>query len=122
MRLPKALAACVVSLLLLASVGALVVPRGREGAAASPAVYASKLLTGKGSSAASGGAGGLRAPAGVAFTGPPTTATGAPPASAPAPVSLPVPTAGSLPAVAASGGVHTPDAIVLFQSPLGVAD
>lgn len=127
MRLPKALAACVVSLLLLASVGALVVPRGREGASASPAAYSSKLLTGKGSSAgpASGGPGSLRAPAGVAFTGPPsalTTAGGAPTGTAAAPLSLPVPTAGNLPALPASGGVHTPDAIVLFQSPLGGSD
>ncbi|HEX4863909.1 MAG TPA: hypothetical protein VFV02_07545, partial [Acidimicrobiales bacterium] len=128
MRLPKALAACVVSLLLLATVGALVVPRGREGAAASPAVYSGKLLTGKGSSAASaGGSGGssLKAPANVAFTGPvspSTTAGGGPTGTAAAPVALPVPTAGNLPTVPSSGGSHTPDAIVLFQSPLGGSD
>lgn len=122
MRLPKALAVCVAALLFLATVTAIALPGGHRGAGASPAAFSSKLLSGKGSSAAGGAASAasrLLAPASLAFTdSPSTTASGSQQGPSPAPVSLPVPTAGNLPPVGNAGGVHTPDAVVLVQSPI----
>jgi cell wall-associated NlpC family hydrolase len=125
-RLPKALAVCVTALLFLATATAIALPGGHRGPDASPAAFSSKLLTGKGSSAAGGsgsGPAGLVATAAGSFTGstPPSTGGGTQQAASPAPVSLPVPTAGNLPQVGNAGGLHTPDAVVLVQSPMNGA-
>jgi cell wall-associated NlpC family hydrolase len=123
-RLPKALAVCVAALLFLATVTAIALPGGHRGPDASPAAFSSKLLSGKGSSAAGGGNGPrsskLLSPVSGVYTdpNPPSSASGSQQQAAPAPVALPVPTSGNLPPVSSAGGAHTPDAVVLVQSPI----
>ncbi|HEX6392168.1 MAG TPA: C40 family peptidase [Acidimicrobiales bacterium] len=121
MRLPKVLAACVGFLLLVSTISAFAVSGGRRATDASPLVFSSKLLNGKGSSAARGSAAsGLRVAGSGDFTDSslPSTTTGAPQTPTPTPQALPVPSAGNLPAVGSAGAVHTPDAVVLVQSPI----
>lgn len=121
MRLPKVLAACVGFLLLVSTISAFAVSGGRRATDASPLVFSSKLLNGKGSSAARGSAAsGLRVAGSGDFTDSslPSTTTGTQQTPTPTPQALPVPSAGNLPAVGSAGAVHTPDAVVLVQSPI----
>ena len=121
MRLPKVLAACVGFLLLVSTISAFAVSGGRRATDASPLVFSSKLLNGKGSSAARGSAAsGLRVAGSADFTDSslPSTTTGTQQTPTPTPQALPVPSAGNLPAVGSAGAVHTPDAVVLVQSPI----
>ena len=127
MRLPKALAICVGFLMFVAVGTAFALHASHGGTASSPLVFSSKLLAGKGSSAAGGGATGsvvLQAPASGAYTSSGSTSTTAPGSQRPPspPKTLPVPTEGNLPAVASPAALHSPDAIVLFQTPISAAD
>ena len=126
MRLPKALAICVGFLMFVSIGSAFALHAGHGGPSSSPVLFSSKLLPGKGSSAAGGAGTGsvaLQSPAAGAYTSSGSTSTTAPATQQPSPPkTLPVPTAGNLPAVASPAALHSPDAIVLFPTPISAAD
>ena len=127
MRLPKALAVCVGFLMFVAVGAAFGLQGGHRGTSSSPDLFSSKLLTGKGSSAAAvsgSGSAALQSPASAAYTifGSPSTTAPASQQPASPPKTLPIPTAGNLPPVTNPGALHNPDAIVLFRTPVRAAD
>jgi cell wall-associated NlpC family hydrolase len=116
-RLPKLLAGCVAALMASGVATAATVSPARPGTAASEAALSSGSSLGKGTSA--GSLGRLRVPASGVPVGSPravspeSSPTTAPSASVPP---LPVPRAGQLPSVSPLRGLHSADAIVMFNA------
>lgn len=129
MRLPRALAVCVASLMVLAVAGTLALPQGgRAAGARSSVAYRHGIPNGLPALRSTSTGGRLIAPATGSYTAdsltPPTTppSVQATPAPSGAPQSLPVPTTGNLPSLPSSGTPITADAIVMFRSPLSQTD